>query len=171
MEGKGDLFMVKCTSAPHKTKIKIAVVTAVIIYMLIPSQALGRALPKPSKPQPVPVKNSSRKSVTLRTMARIHLAVADYDQAQVLAEQALSVAQKTNADDAELAYCLIDLAYLYNCRGNLEQAEKMCGLGLKLQQKIYYPKHPYLAYTLRILSDIYRGQGKYQQANETLDSA
>jgi tetratricopeptide (TPR) repeat protein len=67
--------------------------------------------------------------------------------------------------------CLLDLGYLYNRQGKLGQAQQMCELGLKLQEKIYYDMHPYIAYTLRTLSDIYQGQGKYDKAKAALDRA
>jgi len=38
-------------------------------------------------------------------------------------------------------------------------------------EKLYGKDHPYVAYTLRILSSIYEGQGKYRQARPVLDRA
>ena len=40
----------------------------------------------------------------------------------------------------------------------------MCQQGLKIQQKIYFENHPYIAGTLQILSSIYQQQGDYQKA-------
>ena len=108
---------------------------------------------------------------SLRSMARIYMACGDYAKAQPLAEQALIMAKDTNASNAELCSSLIDLAYLYKDIGRLEDAESLCSLGLRLQEKVYYKDHPYIAYTLRILSDIYQGQGRYTEAQLTLDRA
>ncbi len=108
---------------------------------------------------------------SLRSMARIYMACGDYAKAQPLAEQALIMAKDTNASDAELCSSLIDLAYLYKDIGKLDDAESMCSLGLRLQEKVYYKDHPYIAYTLRILSDIYQGQGRYEEAQLVLNRA
>ena len=115
--------------------------------------------------------DKSRSCRALRSMARIYMACGDYAKAQPLAEQALIMAKDTNASDAELCSSLIDLAYLYKDIGKFEDAESMCSLGLRLQEKVYYKDHPYIAYTLRILSDIYQGQGRYTEAQLTLDRA
>jgi len=113
----------------------------------------------------------SPSSKTLRSMARIYMAYGEYGKAQPLAEQALTLARKTKAADSELAMCLIDLAVLYKGQGKLNDAEEMCELGLKLQEKVLYKKHPYVAYTWRILSSIYQEQGRYDQARSALDKA
>ncbi len=108
---------------------------------------------------------------TLRSMARVYMAYGDYAKAQTFAEQALALARTKNASDSELCLCVIDLAYVYDNQGRLSEAERMCKLGLKLQQKVYYKKHPYIAYTLRILSSIYQGQGRYRDARLALERA
>ncbi len=110
-------------------------------------------------------------SRTLRTMARIYMAYGDYTKAQPLAEQALSLARKNEASNSELAMCLIDLATLYKNQNKSVNAEKMCVLGLQLQEKTLYKNHPYIAYTLRTLSSIYQQQSKYSQAADVLDKA
>jgi tetratricopeptide (TPR) repeat protein len=117
-----------------------------------------------------PVQNASS-SAALRSMARVYMACGQYAKAQPLLERALNLAQTTNAPDAELCACLIDSAYLYKEQGNLSQAERLCRLGLELQEKVYRPNHPYVAYTLRILGEIYRKQSRYQQAKNVLDRA
>ncbi|MHC4889171.1 MAG: tetratricopeptide repeat protein, partial [Planctomycetota bacterium] len=88
-------------------------------------------------------------SRALRSIARVYMAYGDYAKAQPFAEQALSLARTSGASDSELCSCLIDLAYLYNNQGKLAAAEEMCKLGLELQEKVYFKKHPYVAYTLR----------------------
>jgi len=117
-----------------------------------------------------PLQNA-QSSASLRAMGRVHMACGGYEKAQPLLERALNLAQATNAPDTEVCACLIDLAYLYKEQGNLNQAETMCQLGLQLQEKVYRPNHPYVAYTLRILSEIHREQGRYQQAGSELDRA
>jgi len=108
---------------------------------------------------------------TLRAMARVYMAYGEYTKAQPLAERALTLAQKNCEPDSEIAMCLIDLATLYKSQNNLLDAEKMCKLGLELQKKALYEKHPYVAYTFRILGAIYQEQGKYDKAGSALDEA
>jgi len=110
-------------------------------------------------------------SKSLRSMARVYMAYGEYEKAQPLVEQALASARKTNIPDYELAMCLIDTACLYNKQNKLADAEKLCEQGLELQQKFLYENHPYIAYTLRILSSIYREQGKLYQAESALEKA
>ena len=102
-------------------------------------------------------------------MARVYIAGGNYAMAQPLAENALTLAKAKDDSDSELCKCLIDLAFLYKNQGRFSDAQEVCKLGLELQKKIYYKDHPYVAGTLRILSSIYQGQGKYHLARETLD--
>jgi len=108
---------------------------------------------------------------TLRSMARVYMAYGEYTKAQPLAERALTLAKRNCESDSELAMCLIDLATLYKNQNKLLDAEKMCELGLKLQKKALYEKHPYVAYTFRTLGSIYQEQGKYDKAGSALDKA
>ena len=108
---------------------------------------------------------------TLRSMARVYMAYGEYAKAQPLAERALTLAKRKGACDSELAMCRIDLATLYKNQNKLLDAEKMCKLGLKLQKKALYEKHPYVAYTFRTLGSIYQEQGKYDKARSALDEA
>jgi len=108
---------------------------------------------------------------TLRSMARVYMAYGEYAKAQPLAERALTLAKRKGACDSELAMCRIDLATLYKNQNKLLDAEKMCELGLKLQERALYKNHPYIAYTLRTLSSIYQEQGRYREARSALDKA
>ena len=132
-----------------------------IIILLMGSMAGGE--PQQDK--------KSHSSKTLRTMARVYMAFGEYAKAQPLAEKALILAKTRCESDSELALCLIDLATLYKYQNKLADAEKMCELGLKLQKKILYENHPYVAYTLRISGSIYLEQGKYDKARSALDKA
>lgn len=107
----------------------------------------------------------------LRSMAKVHMAFGDYSKAQPLVEQALRLAETNKADDAELALCLIDAAWLYKNQCKLDKAEEMCLAGLELQEQALGKDHPYAAYTLRILSSIYLEQGRYRRAVSVLDRA
>ncbi len=99
------------------------------------------------------------------------MASGGYEKAQPFLQKALHLAQGQNASDTEICACMLDLAYLYKGQGKLSEAERMCRSGLELQEKIYNENHPYVAYTLRILSEIYRGQARYPEAQSALQRA
>ncbi len=132
-----------------------------LIILLVESIAWG--LPLPNK------KNLSCK--TLRSMARVYMAYGEYTKAQPLAEQALLFAKERGEPDSELAMCLIDLATLYKSQGKLLEAAGLCEQGQKLQEKVLYKSHPYVAYTLRTLASIYLEQGDYNKASNAMDKA
>lgn len=148
----------------HKAKKPIRDSFSVLVILMV-----GLVLLDTSVTQAAATRNTS--SRTLRAMARVYLAYGEYAKAQPLVEQALNVAKENNASESELAMCLIDLSVAYKQQGRLTEAEKACTMGLSLQQKVLYENHPYLAYTLRILSSIYLAEQKYQHADDALKKA
>jgi tetratricopeptide (TPR) repeat protein len=108
---------------------------------------------------------------TYRVMARAYMAYGEYGKAMPLAEKALSIAQQQNAPNEELSLCLLDLAYIYTSVDRYAEAEQLCKLGLSLQKKVYYDKHPFVAYTMRTLAAIYQGEGKIAEGKEVLQQA
>ena len=168
MAGALDIVDWRLSIADFKSKIenrkpKITSLVLLFTCLIFSSDVLAaQARPRPQNTQ---------SSLALRLMARVYMACGDYQKAQPLLETALKQAQVTNVSDSELCACLIDAAYLYKEQGNLSQAETLCRLGLSLQEKIHNPNHPYVADTLRILSEICRGQGRYQEAQSTLERA
>jgi len=146
-----------------KWQSKILHILFLALGLVLLSSSVANGKPRPLK------KNPSSK--TLRSMARVYMAYGEYAKAQPLAEKALTLAKREHTSDYELGMCLIDLATLYKNQDKLVDAEKMCKLGLKLQKKVLYKNHPYLAYTLSTLSSIYCEQGKYYQSRSALDEA
>jgi tetratricopeptide (TPR) repeat protein len=108
---------------------------------------------------------------SLRSMARVYMASGGYEKARPFLVEALRLAEQANAPDSEVSSCMLDLAYLYKNQGRLAEAERACRSGLELQEKAYNQNHPYVAYTLRILSEIYCKQARYHQAAESLQRA
>ena len=104
-------------------------------------------------------------------MARVYMASGGYEKAQPFLVKALDLARETKASDSETSACMLDLAYLYKNQGRLAEAEATCLSGLELQIKAYSRSHPYVAYTLRILSEIYFKQARYREAVEALERA
>jgi tetratricopeptide (TPR) repeat protein len=113
----------------------------------------------------------ARSCGSLRSMARVYMASGGYERAQPFLVKALDLTKETNASDSERSACMLDLAYLYMKQGRLAEAETNCLSGLKLQEKTYSENHPYVAYTLRILSEIYLRQFRYYKALEALERA
>jgi tetratricopeptide (TPR) repeat protein len=144
-------------------KLRITLLVLLCTCLVFCNSALGA--------QARPALQNAQSSASLRAMARVYMACGGYKKAQPLLERAMNLAQATNAPDDEMCACLIDSAYLYKEQGNLGRAETMCRLGLQLQEKVYRPNHPYVAYTLRILSEIYREQGRYEEAKSALERA
>ena len=108
---------------------------------------------------------------SLRLMGHVCMASGGYEKAQPFLERALHVAEETSGSNSDVYACMLDLAFLYKSQGKLKDAEKMCLSGLELQEKALREDHPYVAYTLRILSEIYRGQGRYREAESSLERA
>lgn len=131
-------------------KKPLLILLAIACILILPAVSFADS-GKPATPDKKA--NSCR---ILRSMARIYMAYGEYAKAQPLAEQALAVAKATNSPDTETSCCLIDLAWLYNNQGKMAEAENLCRSGLELQEKAYYKEHPYVAYTLRILTQFTR---------------
>lgn len=116
-----------------------------------------------------PVQETSSK--TLRSMARAYMAFAKYDKALAYAERALEQAHNQTVDTAELAMCMIDLGTVYSYKGLLKEAQDKFERGVQLQKKALFNDHPYVAHTLRMLSDVQRRRGNLVQAEKTLTEA
>jgi tetratricopeptide (TPR) repeat protein len=109
-------------------------------------------------------------SSALRSMARLYMAYGNYDKAQVVAQAALTQAEQQNIDSEEMAMCLIDLGTVYGYQDMLEESADLLGKGVQLQKKAV-GNHPYVAYTLQMLSDVYRREGQYGRAQDALAEA
>jgi tetratricopeptide (TPR) repeat protein len=83
----------------------------------------------------------------------------------------LTQAKSEKAEDGEMALCLIDLGTVYGYEGLLSEAAEKLETGVELQKKALFEKHPYVAHTLRMLSDIYRRQNRMDQAEAVLSQA
>ena len=151
-------------SREQPTRLQILIIVLVLLFssFVLPQSATGIEVGQAEK---------AYTHASLRAMARIYMTSGSYDKAQPFIESALDRAISTKAPDSDVCACTLDLAYLYKNQGNLAEAETMCLTGLELQQDIYGPKHPYFALTLRILSDIYQGQGRFEKATESLERA
>jgi tetratricopeptide (TPR) repeat protein len=109
-------------------------------------------------------------TATLRSMARLYMAYGNYDKAQAAAQLALAQAEAGHIEGEELALCLIDLGTVYGYQDMLEESESMLSKGVQIQKKAV-GNHPYVAYTLQMLCDVYRREGQYSRAQDTLNEA
>jgi tetratricopeptide (TPR) repeat protein len=109
-------------------------------------------------------------TATLRSMARLYMAYGNYDKAQAAAQQALSEAEAGDVEGEELALCLIDLGTVYGYQDMLEESASLLNKGVQIQKKAV-GNHPYVAYTLQMLSDVYRREGQFKLAQDTLNDA
>ena len=109
-------------------------------------------------------------SKTLRSMARTYLAFGDYEKAQTFAQKALDKANNS-ADLGEKAICLIDMATIYSYQDRLAKSEKLFTQGIQLQKQALFGNHPYVAQSMRMLCEVYRRQGDYSRARQTLTEA
>jgi len=108
---------------------------------------------------------------TLRTMARVRVALGQYDKAQTLAEVALRQAQAIDAGDEELALCMLDLAVIYQNQARLVEARHLFVEGVALQRRTLWEHHPHIAHGLRMLADVHRQMADFDAAGRTLDEA
>lgn len=116
-------------------------------------------------------KKQTSSSRNFRSMARAYMAFANYDKAHALAAQAIREAQKQHADTAEMALCLIDMGTVCSYEGFLKQAQENLEQGIELQKQALFNDHPYVAHSLRMLSDVCRRQGNLLKAEDTLGQA
>ena len=143
-----------------KASIKLNLSAAIILALLLLTS--GPVWAKPSKML------STR---TLRSMCRAYMAYGQYDKARVLAEKAAVQARLGGATIGEQAMCLIDLGTVYGYENMLEDAAISLIEGVVLQKQALSGQHPYVAHTLRMLSDVYRRQNRLDEAETTLQEA
>lgn len=108
---------------------------------------------------------------TLRSMSRAYMAFGRYEKAHVLAERALKQAKSGRTETGEMALCLIDMGTVCSYQGLLSQSRDFLERGIDLQKQALFDSHPYVAQTLRMLSDVCRRQGDLTRAEAVLAQA
>jgi tetratricopeptide (TPR) repeat protein len=115
--------------------------------------------------------NKQMSTKTLRSMARAYMAFGKYEKAHTYATQALQQGRSQKTDSGEMALCLIDLGTVCSYEGFLTQARQRFEEGIELQKEALVEDHPYVAHTLRMLSDVCLRQGDLEQAEINLSQA
>ena len=88
-----------------------------------------------------------------------------YDQAVIIARQALSIAEKTlGPDHLDVALSLNNLAFLYGTQGQYARAEPLHKRSLAISEKALGPDHVDVALSLNNLAFLYKTQGQYAKA-------
>jgi len=108
---------------------------------------------------------------TLRSMARAYMAFGKYEKAHSFAVQALQQGRSQKTDAGEMALCLIDMGTVCSYEGLLTQARHCLEEGVEIQKRALFGDHPYVAHTLRMLSDVCLRQGNLEQAETVLSQA
>jgi tetratricopeptide (TPR) repeat protein len=108
---------------------------------------------------------------TLRSMARAYMAFGNYEKAHTVAAKALRQGRSQKTDPGEMALCLIDMGTVCSYEGLLTQARQRFEEGVQLQKEALFEDHPYVAHTLRMLSDVCQRQGDLEQAETVLSQA
>ena len=108
---------------------------------------------------------------TLRSMARANMAFGRYEKAHLFAAKALQQSRLQKTDVGEMALCLIDMGTVCGYEGLLTQARQRLEEGVELQKEALFDGHPYVAHTLRMLSDVCLRQGDLEQAEMVLSQA
>jgi tetratricopeptide (TPR) repeat protein len=67
-------------------------------------------------------------------------------------------------DHPDTAYCLNELAHLYEAQGRYEETEPLYQRALAIWEKTFGPDHPYTAAGLNNLAGLYKTQGRYEEA-------
>ena len=111
--------------------------------------------------------NASHK---LRSMARVYMAFEDFSEATPLLKQACKLLESTECEE-EYSLCLIDLAYVYLHVNEYKLSLEYCQQGFNIQLKVLGENHPNLAYTLRLLSNIYLELGNIEASIHSIDRA
>ena len=99
------------------------------------------------------------------------MAFGKYEKAHSVAAQALRMGMSGGVDTGEMALCLIDMGTVCSYEGLLTQSRKYFEEGIELQKKALSEDHPYVAHTLRMLSDICLRQGDLERAEAILSEA
>ena len=89
----------------------------------------------------------------------------NYNQAIVVAKQALKVARKNvGSEHPGVATSLNNLAGLYKSQGHYAQADPLYKRSLAISEKTHGTEHPNVAAILNNFAELYKNQGHYAQA-------
>ncbi|MHC4459737.1 MAG: tetratricopeptide repeat-containing protein [Planctomycetota bacterium] len=110
-----------------------------------------------------PQKSKTWKELYLESTALSGLGL--YSEATKVAEEALTVAEKTfGPDHSNVTQSLNCLVLLYYFQGKYSEAEPLCKRALAINEKAFGKDHPRVATNLNNLAELYRLQSRYADA-------
>ncbi len=116
-------------------------------------------------PRKSPVANNLSTASDLQNLADIYRIQSKFKEAEIVANQALSIRKKLlRPDDPDIAHSLSELASIYQGQGKFDEAEKLSTQALMIFDKTIGRNHSNVSFTLQILAQIYEIQGKFDEA-------
>ena len=97
---------------------------------------------------------------------------AEFAEAKVLFERALSLAEKAYGPDSpEIAVIVNNLGLVLNGQGDLQGAKELFERALGIDEEAYSPEHPKVATDVNNLGSVLNGQGDLKGAKELFERA
>ncbi len=113
-----------------------------------------------------------RVALTLTFLAQAHQGQKNFDKAEALYGQALTIMQDARgSEDPSVAAILNNLGVLHRLHGQYPDAEPYLTRALAIKEKIYGVDHPEVAFTLHNLAQLYTAQGRYKKAEPAFKRA
>ena len=113
-----------------------------------------------------------RVALTLTFLAQAHQAQKNFDKAEALYGQALTIMQGAKgSEDPSVAAILNNLGVLHRLHGQYPDAEPYLTRALAIKEKIYGVDHLEVALTLHNLAQLYTAQGRYKKAEPAFKRA
>lgn len=110
-------------------------------------------------------------AVSLNELALAYYAKREFAKAEPLANRAVTINEKSNADSTALAASLNTLALIHHAQRNFGQAKLLYERVLSLTEKSLGPGNPAIAETLDLLALLYSQQGAYAEAAQLYERA
>jgi len=106
-------------------------------------------------------------AVTLSKLGEVYLKQDRYNEAQSCLLRAIAIHERAVGwEHPAMAKPLARLAQLYQRQRKDGQAEQLAGYALKLLASVFPPGHPEIIGCLNLLAGIYRGLGRYADADD-----
>jgi eukaryotic-like serine/threonine-protein kinase len=106
------------------------------------------------------------------SLANVHYARGDYEEAKALHEQALAIREKAfGTEHPHVAMSLNGLAGVHHVTGDYEQAKALQARAVAIEEKTLGPEHPTVASGLNNLAGVYHARGEHEEAKVLLERA
>jgi tetratricopeptide (TPR) repeat protein len=166
------LFIDEKTLGVNDVQVAIDLEALAHLYRRMKKYTEAAALYERSIPIREIAGDGSRLAITLRNYGLLYIELNRYDQAQAPFARALSIWDSmSNPDSEELAECLAFLADItYVTKRDFTEAESLIRRAISIDEQVVKNRR-LLAEDIRTLANIYRFQGKYNEAEDALKRA